>query len=537
MPNDLRTAHRGHLGRPHRPGHRPGLPARAVACLLVVLLAVTTALTCAPSPASAAVTYKDLTVEERDELYSHARLGVVGGTIVELKLKEDYPEADLQIFGSDADVVAAIMGNKIDYGFVTEFFGIRFMEGNSGYELVRPYFLTVEDAYAIGKGNDELREKINAIITRMREDGTLDAIRQKWLYNRDYSMDDVPTCETGETVLRVAVTATDEPYCFIQDGQLVGVAPEVTRRIASELGMRVEFLDVGFAAEIAAVASGKADIGTQLTPTDERRQQVDFTELYTAAEFAALSKSETVEAADFFQSLQDNFKTTFLTENRWQLIVGGLGVTCLVTAGSFTLGTVLAAGLCWASRRRSPVARALVAAYNKMAQGIPVLVWLMILYYVVFASADVPAVAVAILCFGLQSASGISGVLETGLAAVDKGQVEAALAMGFSPFETFRRIVAPQAAARVWSLYSGQFSDLIKATSIVGYIAIQDLTKASDIIRSRTFQAFFPLVATAAVYFIAIVLCDWAFSRLGRLLDPKRRRPARVLKGVNVREF
>ena len=251
--------------------------------------------------------------------------------------------------------------------------------------------------------------------------------------------------------------------------------------------------------------------------------------------YGALTKSADAQSSGFFDDLVDNFNTAFVTENRWQLVASGLELTCFIAVGGFVLGSVLAAGLCWMSRRRNPVARGIVKAYSKLATGVPVLVWLMILYYVVFASVDVPAPLVAILCFGLQMAASISGVYDTGLAAVDKGQVEAALAMGFSPFETFRRIVLPQAAARVWTLYAGQFSSLIKATSIVGYIAVQDLTKASDIIRSRTFQAFFPLLSTAVVYFAIIALCGWVFSRLGRLLDPKRRKPAAVLKGVQAR--
>lgn len=519
----------------HARARRGLLPQRLVCALLVALLAVTTVLTCVPAQAIAAITNKEVTTEEQTKLYSNAHLGVIGGSVIELQAKEDFPNADLQILGTESDVATAVAGAKADYGFVTEFFATRFMENNSGYEFITPYYMSVEDAYAIAKGNDELRDKIDAVIARMREDGTLASIKKKWLQERNYTMEDVPTCETGDQVLRVAITSTDEPYCFIKDNELVGVAPEITLRIANELGMRVEFQEMNFAAEIAAVSTGKADIACQVTPTDERRQQVDFTAAYTSSDFGALAKDDSIEAPGFLQTIEDNINATFIVENRWQLIVAGLVVTAVITTGSFVLGTLLAVFLCWANRRRSPVARWLVRAYNKLATGVPVLVWLMIFYYVIFAEVDVSAVVVAILCFALQSASPISGIMETGLAAVDKGQIEASLAMGFSNLDTFRHIVAPQALARVWPLYSGQFTSLIKETSIVGYIAIQDLTKASDIIRSRTFQAFFPLIATAVVYFVIIALCSWIFTRLGRLHDPKRRSAQSILKGVNAR--
>ena len=509
---------------------------RRLACaLLAVLLAVTTILTAAPASARAEANTREVTLEEQEELFAYARLGVVSGSMTELELADKFPDADIQRFSSESDIVAALVGNKIDYGFVSEFYSNRYMETTQGYELLTPSYINFNDSFGIQKGNDELREKINAILKRMREDGTLDAINKKWVVDRDYSMDDVPACDTGTEVLRVATTGADEPYSFIQNGKDAGLSIEVIQRVASELGMRVEYQDMPFASKVSALATGKAQIATQLTITDERKEQIDFSETYMTIGYGALAKEDGAQTSGFFDNFADNFTAAFITENRWQLVVDGLALTCLITLGGFALGSVLALGLCWLSRRRSPAARAFARGYCKLVTGVPVLVWLMILYYVVFASVDLPAPAVAALCFGLQTAASISGVYETGLASVDKGQIEAGLAMGFSHVETFRRIVLPQAAARVWSLYSGQFASLVKETSVVGYIAVQDLTKVSDIIRSRTFQAFFPLLATAVVYFAIIALCGWVLSRLGRLLDPKRRKPAAILKGVQTR--
>ncbi len=140
----------------------------------------------------------------------------------------------------------------------------------------------------------------------------------------------------------------------------------------------------------------------------------------------------------------------------------------------------------------------------------------------------------AVICFGLEAAAPLSKVFTAGLDSVDQGQTEAALAMGFSRGETFRRVVLPQAARSVWGLYSGQLTALIKGTSVVGYVAIADLTKVSDIIRSRTFQAFFPLVSTAIVYFAVIALSSWLLARAGKRLDPKRRGAERILAGIEA---
>ena len=492
---------------------------------------VALALASSPAAAVAEATYLEMSVEDRDAWYAEGRNGTVAGGLTETLLASAYPDAELQLFSSEADVAAALSGNKLDYAFVSEFFANRFMEENAGYEYIKPHFVTYDDSFAVAKGNDSLRTSINEVLSRMREDGTLDSIKQKWEFDRNYTMDDVPVLDTDK-VLRVATTGIDEPYTFIQNGQHAGEAIEIIERIAYELGYRCEFQDMGFASEIAAVSSGKADVATQLMPTDERRKQIDFTDTYVSLNYGALIKTDGATGVSFWQNLKQNFVSSFITENRWQLVVNGLGSTCLISAGAFVLGTLGGALLAAMRRSRKAAVRGIARAYGKLTSGVPALVWLMVLYYVVFASVDIPAVAVSIICFGLLSAASLAEVFLTGLEGVDKGQVEAALAMGFSRGEAFRRIVLPQAAKNVWPLYSAELGELIKATSVVGYIAIQDLTKASDIIRSRTFQAFFPLFATAVVYFAVIALCAAVLAFIGRRMEPRRRKPEAVLKGI-----
>ncbi len=261
---------------------------------------------------------------------------------------------------------------------------------------------------------------------------------------------------------------------------------------------------------------------------------MNFTESFYDEPWVAMTIDKDAEPEGFLTTLSTNFTSTFLAESRWQMILGGLGVTVAIALGSFALATVFGAVLCWLEARGGAAA-AFSRAYCRLVTGIPVLVWLMLLYYVIFAGVDISAVVVAILCFGLEAAAPLSGVFSTGLASVDKGQVEAALALGFSRGETFRRVVLPQAARSVWGLYAGQLTSLIKGTSVVGYVAITDLTKVSDIIRSRTFQAFFPLVSTALIYFAVIALFGWALGLVAKGLDPKRRSSKAILKGIETK--
>jgi polar amino acid transport system substrate-binding protein len=142
-------------------------------------------------------------------------------------------------------------------------------------------------------------------------------------------------------------------------------------------------------------------------------------------------------------------------------------------------------------------------AYIDLMRGTPVLVLLMLMYYVVMAPMDASGIVVAIVTFAMNTAAYISEMLRTTIQGIDRGQTEAGLALGFTPRQTFLRIVLPQVVKAVMPVYQGEIISLLKGTSIVGYIAVADMTRASDLIRSRTFDAFFPLILTAIIYFVA----------------------------------
>ena len=152
------------------------------------------------------------------------------------------------------------------------------------------------------------------------------------------------------------------------------------------------------------------------------------------------------------------------------------------------------------------------------------LVLLMIIYYVVFASVNINPVAVAIIAFGFNFAAYVSEMFRSSIESIDKGQNEAGVASGFTKVQTFIYIIMPQALRNVLPVYKGEFISLVKMTSVVGYIAVEDLTKASDIIRSRTFDAFFPLIMAAVIYILIAWLLTLALDYVEISVDPKRRR-------------
>ncbi|MBQ5359626.1 MAG: ABC transporter permease subunit, partial [Lachnospiraceae bacterium] len=129
-------------------------------------------------------------------------------------------------------------------------------------------------------------------------------------------------------------------------------------------------------------------------------------------------------------------------------------------------------------------------------------VLLMVLYYIVFSKVAVSGAVVSVIGFTLVFASGVYGMLKSGVGVIDKGQTEAAYALGYSDRRAFFRVILPQAIPHIMPSYKAEITAIIKATAIVGYIAVQDLTRAGDLIRSRTYEAFFPLFAVAVIYLV-----------------------------------
>lgn len=212
----------------------------------------------------------------------------------------------------------------------------------------------------------------------------------------------------------------------------------------------------------------------------------------------------TVLGAGFIADLEQSFVANILAEQRWRLILDGLKATMLISAGATLAGTVIGMLVCALHLARLPLFNFLGRAYIYIVRGLPVLLLLMLIFYVVFASVNISPVGVAIIAFAINFGAYAAVMFRNGIESVPPGQTEAGLALGFTRFQTFRRIIVPQALRRIVPVYRSEFITLVKTTSIVGYIGVQDLTRAGDIIRSRTFEAFFPLMLVAVLYFVII---------------------------------
>ena len=227
---------------------------------------------------------------------------------------------------------------------------------------------------------------------------------------------------------------------------------------------------------------------------------------------------------DMFSNVAESFSNNLIVEDRYRMILDGLQVTLLITLFAAVLGTILGGLVCWMRMSRRRWLQQVARVYIDLMRGTPVLVLLMLMYYVVMAPVDATGIVVAIVTFAMNTAAYISEMLRTTIQGIDRGQTEAGLALGFTQRQTFFRIVLPQVVRAVMPVYQGEIVSLLKGTSIVGYIAVADMTRASDLIRSRTFDAFFPLIVTAIIYF----LVAWLIGMLLQSLVQRQRMKATV---------
>lgn len=414
---------------------------------------------------------------------------------------------------SEADAIQAVRQGRADVFVTDEVLVSEAAQKRLSLKLAMRGEDAFDVAFALQKGDSTLLRMFNGFIAG----APIDGITAHWLKGGPEAPESPAAPDAGKPALRCIVCLNLEPVCFMGDGgRWLGLEPEIVGRFARSIGRSVEFKYQDLGSAIMALETGQADIvSSSLFVTEERSKFVNFTIPYGKCHPAYFVKDNGGKAGP---GLGGRIKMSLVTENRWKLITDGLAETLKITILAILLGTVLGAGVCAAKRSRRKWLRDAAALYGAFIQGIPTLVLLLIMFYVIFAGSGVGGTAVAVITFALCFASSSGSIFDTAISSVPKGQTEAGLSLGFTPFRTFTGIVLPQALKKGLPLYRGECISLLKSTSIVGYIAIQDLTRASDLIRSRTFDALIPLLLVTAIYF----LLAWLIRLSLNLLQPKK---------------
>ena len=226
---------------------------------------------------------------------------------------------------------------------------------------------------------------------------------------------------------------------------------------------------------------------------------------------------------NFIDNFITKFHSTFIEKDRWMYLLDGLKTTLLITFFAVILGMVLGFLIAIIRSTHDKTGKlgflnVLARIYLTVIRGTPVVVQLLIIYFVIFASVNVGKTFVAVLAFGLNSAAYVAEIVRSGIMSIDNGQFEAGRSLGFSYWKTMLYIIMPQAFKNVLPALGNEFIVLLKETSVAGYIAVIDLTKGGDIIRSQTYEAFLPLIAVALIYLIMVMILSSLVTRLERRL-------------------
>ena len=469
------------------------------------------------------------------------RIAAITGSEMSYYPAKIYPECEIVNFNSFTDMFLALETGKADAvaAYYTQLPMVSTNYGDLAYISTPLTDVTYGFGTRKDAEGDRLRQEFNSYLREITASGELRGMLQKWgtiSPDADASLHYTYTGEKGE--LRIATPGTWFPKTYYSGSHLTGQFIELLCDFCSRSGYIPRFECCDYAAEVAGLNSGTYDfMADTLYITEERMKQINITDPVTSSDLYIVVKNppdtESVsKASQFFSRIRDGFFSNFVREERWKMLLNGLGITLILALLSGIIGTLLGALICRMKMSRSHFAQAFARIYIRVIQGIPITVLLMVLYYVIFSSQGMTALQICVIGFSVDFAAYAAEIFRNGIEAVPAGQARAARALGFTPSQGFFRVVLPQAMRHILPVYSGQLISMVKATSIAGYISVMELTKVSDIIRSRTFDAFFPLITTALIYFLlSNMLTGLMKLAAGRI---QNRSASRALRGIQT---
>ena len=325
--------------------------------------------------------------------FEGARFAALSGGVYDKLLQEVIEDADdFSYYNSVPDIVAALKAGRVDAGALDEPLAQLAVAKNEGLKIFEEPVVLDQYGYAFPKGSP-LREQFNGVLAKLKEDGTIEALKEKWL-GADESIKILTKQDwPGENgTIRYYHDSTHEPMTYLgSGGEPLGLEIDLMLLVARELDWKVEMADCEFASLIASLESGKADVVSgSMSITEERAKKVDFADTHYDSAMVLLVRDAggAVQEKGFLAGLEDSFKSTFVVEGRWRLILQGLGVTILISVCSGICGLSLGFGICMLRRMNCRPVQYLGGIFVRVVQGMPVVVLLMILYYGIFGSVD-----------------------------------------------------------------------------------------------------------------------------------------------------
>lgn len=467
-------------------------------------------------------------------------VAVLSGSVQDLIVSRECPGSVILRSESDTDIYNMVKTGKACAALTSDLSWAMAREGYPEVVELEEKLFPVPIAFGFGKDDPELLGRFNAFLKDYLAENDIEQAVREW--SDPSSGREMPSLEQaagdGRT-LHFAVNATVPPFDYIRNGEAVGLEPEILALFAISEGRKWDFTSIAFSGLISYMQTGRMDACCSiLSVTPERQESLSFSDpwyhestiILVGREHAPLEVAGggdngiAPEHVPFLKSLKESLVKSLIHEDRWKMVLEGLRTTILISLLAAIFGTMLGALLCWMSMHRRRLLSGTASLFTGFMRNMPQVVFLMLMFYVVFGNSGISGIWVAIIAFSLCFGACTSALFKTSVESIDKGQGEAALSMGFGKVKAFVNVILPQAAQRALPVYKGEFVGLVKSTSIVGYIAVFDLTKAGDIIRSRTFEAFFPLILVTLLYFLVIWILSFILKHVEKATQPKRKK-------------
>lgn len=460
--------------------------------------------------------------------------GVTTGTPQDQIVQDNISDAKLQYYNNVSDLTLALKTKKVDFIVLStvNYYSLVQQNPEFGYFNIPLKTYDVGTIFPKNENGEALRKQFNQYISFIKESKELEQIQDQWLFSDEYANIDIP--EDGKNgILKMATSNTFKPFSFMLNDQNVGFDIAIVAGFCKEYGYGLQIENVDFAGTISGISTGKYDLAAnQISYTEERAESVLFSDFYYTQQMVPIVNADEYESSYLMTSSNQtknnqnsiwlSIQKTLIDENRWISILKGLLVTIEITFGAFLIANLFGILFCVFSLTNNKILKFLNSIYVYLMQGLPMIIILMILYYIIFAKSSINSIYIAIVGLGMIFGGYLSQLFEGGIRGIEKGQWEAGLSSGLTLFQTFQGIILPQVVRNLLKGYFSNFISLLKSTSIVGYIAITDLTKVGDIIRSNTFEAIVPLCVVAGIYLILASVLILMMKCIQRKLIYKR---------------
>lgn len=468
------------------------------------------------------------------------RIGVVIGTSISVEIEKVLDKAKIEYFRTGPDLMSALKLSKVD-AVVFEEYNLTYLANFKNLNILHD-LVVGQTSFALGFPKTEkgkaLRDDFNLFLNRIKENGRLQEIVDYWIRVDlpDDASIDYSELKNVNGELTMYTQGFERPFSFVFYNDIVGIDLELARDYCKEKGYKLNIVKTS--SVLPAIKSGKCDFaGSGIEITEERKDVIYFSDpVYVANDVIVINDTSAFEGYTFIDAIRDGFHETLIEEDRYILFLKGMIVTIAITVLSLVLGTAVGFVLYVIYYGGCKVIAKVFDSLDWLFKRLPMVVFLMLLLYVIFARVDINGAVVAIIGFTITFATSVFSMINAEIKSIDKGQVEAATALGYTKIQTFYDLLLPQAFNKLLPVYQGAILQLITSTSIVGYVMVSDLTKAGDLVRSRTFGEFFPLLLVAIIYIILAKILTIIISQMSKILLTKFLVNYKSLKGKTIND-